>query len=286
MASKVIKTTFQLRRGLAEEWRSVNPTLALAEPGFEKDTYRLKIGDGITPWNYLPYLNGGESTLHYLGMTTLASGETIIHALDRIVTDYQVTHPTYELDAGAIAIVDESEYIYNGTLWQEFGNESLYETKAEAQAAYEELQDLLNLEAVARTNADATKVDREIAGPNGTAIIFNESDGGGAKFEHNDGTESFVGVNDGGQNGLVAQIYADKLIDGKWQGAKLDVTNGGMYYTVGNKSFAQRAIADNEIATKGNVNALDSSLASIAKTGNVNDLSQTVGDVLIIDGNV
>lgn len=276
MAPKVIKTTFLLRRGLAEEWTSVNPVLALAEPGFEKDTYRLKIGDGITPWNSLPYLNNGDAALHYLGMATLAAGETVEHALERIVSDYQATYPSYTLDAGAIAIVDTGEYIYNGTVWQEFGNESLYETKAEAQAAYEELQNLLNLEAVARTNADAAKVDREIAGPNGTAIIFNKSDGGGAKFEHNDGTESFVGVNDGGQNGLVAQIYADKFVDGKWQGAKLDVTNNGMYYTVGNKSFAQRAIADNEIATKGNVQSAIDAKELTAGAGLVIE-SQAVG---------
>lgn len=99
------------------------------------------------------------------------------------------------------------------------------------------------------------KVDHELNSANGKAIIFNEVDGGGAKFEHADGTESFIGVNDGGQNGLAAQIYADRLVDGKWQGAKIDVTNGGMYYTVGSQSFAQRAVAANEIATKGDIAA-------------------------------
>ena len=97
------------------------------------------------------------------------------------------------------------------------------------------------------------KTDKEVQGTNGIARIFNEVDGGGAKFEHNDGLESFVGVNDGGENGLAAQIYADKLVDGKWQGAKLDVTNGGMYYTVGSESFENRAVAENEIATKGDI---------------------------------
>ena len=113
----------------------------------------------------------------------------------------------------------------------------------------------VSAEATARQEADNTKVDKEIQGTNGKAIIFNEADGGGAKFEHTDGTESFVGVNDGGENGLVAQIYADKLVNGKWQGAKIDVTNGGIYYTVGNKSFAERAVAANEIATKGDLAA-------------------------------
>ena len=97
-------------------------------------------------------------------------------------------------------------------------------------------------------------VEGTIVGTNGTATIFNEEDGGGAKFVNTDGTESFVGVNDGGENGLVAQIYADKMNgDGKWEGAKIDVTNHGIYYTVGSDSFENRAVAANEIATVGAV---------------------------------
>ena len=105
---------------------------------------------------------------------------------------------------------------------------------------------------------DATKVDATIVGANGTATIFNENDGGGARFVHNDGTESFVGVNDGGENGLVAQIYADKYVDGKWQGAKIDVKHNGIYYTVGNKSLAERAVPENEIAVKGDFKTINS----------------------------
>lgn len=108
-------------------------------------------------------------------------------------------------------------------------------------------------EAQARTAADATKVDKEILSAEGKAIIFNESDGGGAKFEHTDGTESYVGVNNGGQNGLVAQIYADRLVNGKWNGAKLDVKNTGMYYTVGSDNLAARAVPGNELAVKHDV---------------------------------
>ena len=37
----------------------------------------------------------------------------------------------------------------------------------------------------------------ETAGTNGTAVLWNENSGGGAQFINKDGTESFVGVNDG-----------------------------------------------------------------------------------------
>lgn len=56
MSEKIL----QLKRGTAERWYTVNPTLAIGEPGFVYDTNKLKIGDGVTPWNELPYI-GGES---------------------------------------------------------------------------------------------------------------------------------------------------------------------------------------------------------------------------------
>ena len=62
----IIKTTFQLRRGLAASWTKNNPVLAVGEPGFERDTYRLKIGDGETAWNDLAYF-GGTATIEVDG---------------------------------------------------------------------------------------------------------------------------------------------------------------------------------------------------------------------------
>lgn len=62
MATKVLKTTFKVRRGLADSWKKQNPVLAYGEPGFEKDTYKLKIGDGTTEWNLLPYVNAEDNT--------------------------------------------------------------------------------------------------------------------------------------------------------------------------------------------------------------------------------
>jgi hypothetical protein len=59
MSEKIL----QLKRGTAERWYTVNPILAIGEPGFVYDANKLKIGDGVTPWNELPYIEGstGES---------------------------------------------------------------------------------------------------------------------------------------------------------------------------------------------------------------------------------
>ena len=63
MANKrVYRTTFQFRRASARNWYRLNPTLAQGEPGYELDTGKFKIGNGITTWRKLQYVNGSSST--------------------------------------------------------------------------------------------------------------------------------------------------------------------------------------------------------------------------------
>lgn len=49
--------TFKIRtrRDIAVNWATVNPVLSEGEEGREMDTKQYKVGDGITPWNELPY---------------------------------------------------------------------------------------------------------------------------------------------------------------------------------------------------------------------------------------
>lgn len=54
--STIINTIFRLKRGTAQRWEELNPILQQGEPGFVYDANLLKIGDGITPWNDLPYI--------------------------------------------------------------------------------------------------------------------------------------------------------------------------------------------------------------------------------------
>ena len=49
----------QLRRDIAANWTSEDPILADGEIGIEKDTNRIKIGDGATAWSSLAYFGGG-----------------------------------------------------------------------------------------------------------------------------------------------------------------------------------------------------------------------------------
>lgn len=50
-------THIQQRRATASEWTATNPVLFEGEVGWETDTRRGKLGDGVTAWNALTYLN-------------------------------------------------------------------------------------------------------------------------------------------------------------------------------------------------------------------------------------
>jgi hypothetical protein len=52
----------QLRRGTASQWTTANTLLAQGEIGLETDTYKIKIGDGVTVWNSLGYYGAGGVT--------------------------------------------------------------------------------------------------------------------------------------------------------------------------------------------------------------------------------
>jgi hypothetical protein len=55
MASRI-----QFRNDTSSRWKQFNPVLATAEMGVETDTNKTKIGDGITGWVDLPYVNLGN----------------------------------------------------------------------------------------------------------------------------------------------------------------------------------------------------------------------------------
>ena len=53
--------SIQLKRGTAARWAELNLVLEAGQPGFVTDENRLKIGDGVTAWNDLPYI--GEASV-------------------------------------------------------------------------------------------------------------------------------------------------------------------------------------------------------------------------------
>lgn len=60
---------FVVKRDTAANFTSANTLLLSGEYGLETDKRRLKIGDGVTAWNSLPYLNSLGTHFQYLSDT-------------------------------------------------------------------------------------------------------------------------------------------------------------------------------------------------------------------------
>jgi len=67
-----IQSLIKFRSDTAANWTSTNPTLAQGELGFETDTGKPKIGDGMTVWTSLDYI-AGKYTLDQLSNISTSS---------------------------------------------------------------------------------------------------------------------------------------------------------------------------------------------------------------------
>ena len=59
MAALIVQ--YEYRNDTAANWTAVNPVLKIAEPGFESDTGKMKVGNGVLDWNSLAYIGGTPS---------------------------------------------------------------------------------------------------------------------------------------------------------------------------------------------------------------------------------
>lgn len=66
----------QIRRGTAAQWASTNPVLADGELGFETDTKKGKLGNGVAAWAALPYSFTGEVPGTVAEQITAATAKT------------------------------------------------------------------------------------------------------------------------------------------------------------------------------------------------------------------
>ena len=116
------------------------------------------------------------------------------------------------------------------------------------------------------------------------ALLFNESDGGGAQyFNAGENVISYVGVNDGGANDVCVQIYSkDK---GTNVGSRLNVNPNGMFYAVSSSASLE---AGREVAVKEDINTsraeLEAELAEkqatiTSLTNELYNLKKIVGDL-------
>jgi len=98
----------QLRRGTASEWTSANPTLAAGEFGYESDTSKLKIGDGLTAWSSLSYFTAGTSLGTMTGVDITAGDGLDITQSNTTSGDYTAT-VSADLKANGGIVVESTE---------------------------------------------------------------------------------------------------------------------------------------------------------------------------------
>lgn len=113
----------KFKRGRSTTWREKNLLLKDGEPGFELDTHKLKIGDGKTLWNDLPYIGGESGTIDLPDNVMEFLGT--VDALPATAED------------GEMCIYDGKLYIYDGK-W------TTTETSSSAQNSFNSLVDAIN----------------------------------------------------------------------------------------------------------------------------------------------
>lgn len=77
-----------IKSRLGRDWESRNPILRSGEPGYDKTSGRLKIGDGRTRWNDLSYFRSGEGRPR---TRTLSAKLTPALGYDAAIPGYQLT---------------------------------------------------------------------------------------------------------------------------------------------------------------------------------------------------
>lgn len=121
----------QLRRGTAAEWQTSNPILAEAEYGYELDTKRLKLGDGVTAWNDLPYFgeNGLGGAGYKVEIRTITGPEISAKQLTLALAP-SIANETLVFVLGGCVQKYATDFSVLGTVlnWSGLGMETIIET--------------------------------------------------------------------------------------------------------------------------------------------------------------
>lgn len=68
-----VVSTIKFKRGTEARWAELNPVLGNGEPGYVYDKHKFKIGNGVTPWNDLPYVNDKNEIANYTSVSNFPS---------------------------------------------------------------------------------------------------------------------------------------------------------------------------------------------------------------------
>lgn len=281
-------TRMQQRRGTATQWTTANPVLAAGEIGFEIDTNKFKIGDGINQWGDLDYfgasddvlanlINSAPETLDTLGEIANAIGNNPDFA--NVVLDHINETENVHGIANTLALATQSEVANAQTAAHSYTDSEII------------AHDLLteNVHGIANTLSLATK--DFVANAAGSGILWDDVN---AQFnldesiatqtyvsnsvsDHNDLTENVHGI----ANTLAlatltdvssAQTAAENYADG------LAVNYDAVGSAANAESYADSQIAVHSAETS-NVHGIANTLAVIINSGD-----QTIDGTLTLSG--
>lgn len=86
---------FHVRADVASEWADANPVLPIYELAYDTTNKRLKIGDGVTAWNDLPWLTVSQAAVNAISAAVTAK-----------YTKPSGGIPSSDLDAATVALIN------------------------------------------------------------------------------------------------------------------------------------------------------------------------------------
>lgn len=112
MANKTLNVRISLFGATAAKWIEKNPVLLADEIGRERDTGKIKFGDGVSAWNDLPYFGGDMdaaiSTLQDKLTALQGSKEGVVKAADKLATARKINGVAFD-GTKDITIADDTK---------------------------------------------------------------------------------------------------------------------------------------------------------------------------------
>ena len=105
-------TRMQQRRGTAAQWTAANPILAAGEMGFESNTGKFKMGDGVNSWTSLYYFTDSQD------FDTTAIQSSITSAVSTAVSDLVNGAPAALNTLNELAAAIDNNASYSATIVQ------------------------------------------------------------------------------------------------------------------------------------------------------------------------
>ena len=255
------KYKIRIRRDSSTNWSNSNPILDVGEIGFETDTYKLKVGNGLDVWNNLNYVSASAAA-HNQAISTITGLQTALDSKantshSHIVSD--VTNLQNALDNKANTV--HTHYISDVSSLQ-----ASLDAKANTSHSHV-ISDITSLQGAldTKTNAGHTHYYYEVSPPDPhSGILFNVSGTIGATGWFTYDTGNYKLNIDSPSNAYLSLGSGALLLKGGYENLVLStgqMTLGSGTYININRSdshiniYATGLFVHNDLEASGNVTA-------------------------------